>query len=236
MPMGQVEPVRERLAAIHERIAKACQRAGRDPAEVVLIGVTKYTDLAKVQAALDAGLTHIAENRVQDAQDRFPQLKAQPGQVTKHLIGHLQTNKVKFAVPLFDMIQSVDSLKLGAEIQKHAEKDGKVMNILVQVNCSGEAQKSGVAQSEALQLIDQLSALPNVLVKGLMTMAEFTDDQQKVRAAFRSLRQLRDQAKEVLAKKGRGEMKYLSMGMSQDFEIAIEEGSNMVRIGSAIFK
>jgi hypothetical protein len=227
--------MKERLAKIYEQIAKACQKSGRDPKDVILIGVTKYTDLAKVQQALDAGLTNIAENRVQDAQERFPALKMAPGQVTKHLIGHLQSNKAKFAVPLFDMIQSVDSFKLAEEIQKQAEKNNKNIDILIQVNCSNEEQKSGVDKAQALELIDQVSGLKNVTFKGLMTMAALTTDEKAVREAFSSLRNLSGEAKNLLAKKGRGEMKYLSMGMSQDFPIAIEEGSNMVRVGRAIF-
>ena len=228
--------MKERLDKIYQEIQKACQKCGRDPKEVVLIGVTKYTDLAKVQQAIDAGLAHIAENRVQDAQERFPLLKFAPGQVTKHLIGHLQTNKTKFAVPLFDMIQSVDSLKLVEEIQKQAQKHNKVMDILIQVNCSFEEQKSGIEQSQALELIDQAADFKNINVQGLMTMAAFTDDEKKVRAAFASLRELRDQAQVLLAKKERGKMKWLSMGMSGDFPMAIEEGSNMVRVGRAIFQ
>lgn len=227
--------MKERLAKIYDQIAKACQKSGRDPKDVTLIGVTKYTDLAKVQQALDAGLTNIAENRVQDAQERFPALKMAPGQITKHLIGHLQSNKAKFAVPLFDMIQSVDSLKLAEEIQKQAEKNNKNIDILIQVNCSNEEQKSGVDKAQALELIDQVSGLKNVTVKGLMTMAALTTDEKAVREAFASLRNLSGEAKNLLAKKGCGEMKYLSMGMSQDFPIAIEEGSNMVRVGRAIF-
>ncbi len=228
--------MKERLDKIYKEIQKACQKCGRDPKEVVLIGVTKYTDLAKVQQAIDAGLGHIAENRVQDAQERFSLLKFAPGQVTKHLIGHLQTNKAKFAVPLFDMIQSVDSLKLAEEIQKQAQKHNKVMDILIQVNCSLEEQKSGIEQSQALELIDQVADFNNINVQGLMTMAAFTDDEKKVRAAFASLRELRDQAQVLLAKKERGKMKWLSMGMSGDFPMAIEEGSNMVRVGRAIFQ
>ncbi|MCC6758800.1 MAG: YggS family pyridoxal phosphate-dependent enzyme [Candidatus Omnitrophica bacterium] len=227
--------MKERLAKIYEQIAKACPKSGRDPKDVILIGVTKYTDLAKVQQALDAGLTNIAENRVQDAQERFPALKMAPGQVTKHLIGHLQSNKAKFAVPLFDMIQSVDSFKLAEEIQKQAEKNNKNIDILIQVNCSNEEQKSGVDKAQALELIDQVSGLKNVTFKGLMTMAALTTDEKAVREAFSSLRNLSGEAKNLLAKKSHGEMKYLSMGMSQDFGIAIEEGSNMVRVGRAIF-
>lgn len=227
--------MKERLAKIYDQIAKACQKSGRNPQDVTLIGVTKYTDLAKVQAAIDAGLTNIAENRVQDAQERFPVLKFAPGQVTKHLIGHLQSNKAKFAVPLFDMIQSVDSFKLAEEIQKQAEKNNKNIDILIQVNCSNEEQKSGVEKTQALELIDQVSALQNITVKGLMTMAALTTDEKAVREAFAGLRNLSVEAKKFLDKKGRGEMKYLSMGMSQDFSIAIEEGSNMVRVGRAIF-
>lgn len=228
--------MKERLNRIYAQIGEACRKVGRDPQEVTLIGVTKYTDLEKVQAALDAGLKDIAENRVQDAQNRFPQLKLAPGEVRKHLIGHLQSNKAKDAVELFDMIQSVDSEKLARELQKHAERNGRVVDILIQINCSGEEQKSGIPVSAALDVIGRIAEFKNLNIQGLMTMAELTEDKEKVRAAFRTLRELRDQAKNVLAQKGRGEMKYLSMGMSQDFEIAIEEGSNMVRVGSAIFK
>jgi len=227
--------MKERLAKIYDEIAHACQKCGRDPKDVTLIGVTKYTDLAKVQEAIDAGLANIAENRVQDAQERFPALKLPTGQVTKHLIGHLQSNKAKVAVPLFDMIQSVDSLKLAEEIQKQAEKFNKNMDILIQVNCSKEEQKSGVEITQAMELIDQISGFKNITIKGLMTMAALTTDENAVRLAFASLRNLRDEAKNLTAKNGRGDMKYLSMGMSQDFAIAIEEGSNMVRVGRAIF-
>lgn len=228
--------MKQRLAKIYDQIVQACQKCGRDPKDVELIGVTKYTDLAKVQQAIDVGLTHIAENRVQDAQARFPALKIIPGQVTRHLIGHLQTNKVKLAVGLFDMIQSVDSLKIAQEIQKQANKQQKVMNVLIQVNCSDEEQKSGIAQDQALELVEQVADFKNIHVQGLMTMAALTDDEKKVRAAFAGLRNLRDQARVVLNKKGRGEMKWLSMGMSGDFPIAIEEGANMVRVGRALFE
>lgn len=227
--------MKERLDKIYQQIATACQKCGRDPHEVVLIGVTKYTDLNKVQQAIDAGLAHIAENRVQDAQERFPLLKWGPRQVTKHLIGHLQTNKAKFAVSLFDMIQSVDSLKLAQEIQKQAEKQEKVIDILIQVNCSQEEQKSGIDLAQALELVDQAADFKNINLQGLMTMAALTDDEKKVREAFASLRALGDRAKGLLAKKGRGQIKWLSMGMSGDFPIAIEEGANMVRVGRAIF-
>lgn len=227
--------MKERIAKIREQIAQICKKCGRDPAQITLIGVTKYTDNAKVQAALDAGLTDIAENRVQDAQDKFAQLRIPPGQVTKHLIGHLQTNKAKDAVKIFDMIQSVDSEKLAAELQKQAAKIPKSLDILIQVNCSLEAQKSGMPLTGALEAIGRVAQFPNLNVKGLMTMAELTDDKEKVRQAFRRLRSLRDQAQGLLAAQGRGAMTHLSMGMSGDYDIAIEEGSTMVRIGRALF-
>ena len=226
--------MKERLARIYDNIAGICRRVGRDPAEITLVGVTKYSESARIQEALDCGLAHIGENRVQDAQQKFSLLKF-PAGVTKHLLGHLQTNKVKVAVGLFDLFQSVDSLRLAEEIEKQAAKLNRTVDILIQVNCSGEEQKSGASKPEALDLMDRVADLEHVRIKGLMTMAPLTEDKTLVRQAFRDLRLIRDQAVPLLKRKGRGEMKYLSMGMSQDYEIALEEGATMLRIGSAIF-
>lgn len=227
--------MKERLARIYDNIADICRRVGRDPAEVTLVGVTKYSEPSQIQEALDCGLAHIGENRVQDAQQKFPLLKFPATGVTKHLLGHLQTNKVKAAVGLFDIFQSVDSLRLAEEIEKQAAKLNRTVDVLIQVNCSGEEQKSGASKPEALDLMDRVADLEHVRIKGLMTMAPLTEDKILVRQAFRDLRLIRDQAVPLLRKKGRGEMKYLSMGMSQDYEIALEEGATMLRIGSAIF-
>jgi pyridoxal phosphate enzyme (YggS family) len=226
--------IRDNLRAVEERISSVCKRLGRNPQEIVLIGVTKYADIAQIKEALQAGLTHIAENKVQQAQERLPALDGVIPNLTKHMIGHLQSNKAKQALQLFDLIHSVDNLKLAQEIDKQAQKLNKEAQILVQVNTSGEKSKSGAESAQAVSLVQQISVLPHVKVLGLMTMAPLTEDQNIVRQAFRELKKIFDQIATMSL--SRVEMRYLSMGMSQDYEIALEEGANMIRIGSAIFK
>ncbi|MDO8580622.1 MAG: YggS family pyridoxal phosphate-dependent enzyme [Candidatus Omnitrophota bacterium] len=226
--------IRDNLRAVEERISSVCKRLGRNPQEIVLIGVTKYADIAQIKEALQAGLTHIAENKVQQAQERLPALDGVIPSLTKHMIGHLQSNKAKQALQLFDLIHSVDSLKLAQEIDKQAQKLNKEAQILVQVNTSGEKSKSGAESAQAVSLVQQISVLPHVKALGLMTMAPLTEDQNIVRQAFRELKKIFDQIATMSL--SRVEMRYLSMGMSQDYEIALEEGANMIRIGSAIFK
>ena len=224
-----------RISEIQAKISSVCKRLGRNPSEIILIGVTKFAPTEKIKAAIQAGITHIAENKVQEAQKKFPELKKKYPQITCHLIGHLQTNKVKDTLKVCDLIQSVDSLKLAQEIDKQAEKLGRAADILVQVKTSGEEQKFGTDPAEALALVAEIAKLKRIRILGLMTMAPFVDDKNIVRACFKQLREIRDAA----AKKFQGlpnvKMQYLSMGMTEDFEIALEEGSNMIRIGRAIF-
>ena len=227
--------IRDNFARIQNQIAAVCKRLGRNPNEIILIGVTKFADVSKIQEAIDVGLRDIGENKVQEGQNKFPALKISDFKVTKHLIGHLQTNKVKQALEFFDLIHSVDSLKLAREIEKQAAKSGKNTDILIQVSTSGEEQKFGIAPSEVFSLIDEVGKLAHIRVLGLMTMAQLTEDKTIIRNCFKDLRILRDQIRQRFAGNHNVAMKYLSMGMSGDYEIALEEGSNMVRIGSAIF-
>lgn len=226
--------IKDNITRIQKELAEACQKANRDPSEVSLIAVTKFNDAYRVKEAIDAGVKHIGENRVQEAQEKLPQLEKMGVHVVRHMIGHLQTNKVKFVVPLFDMIQSVDRLSLAQEIEKHCAKINKTMDILIEIN-SGEEQKEGVSPDKALALIEEILSLPHLHIKGLMTMAPYTDNQELVRSVFRNLRLLRDEITQKFGTKENIEMKYLSMGMSADYKIAIEEGANMIRIGTAIF-
>lgn len=224
------------LTTIKQKIALICEKVGRKPAEITLVGATKYSQAPDVIEAIRAGLTHIGENRVQDARDKFPLIEAAGVTAVKHLIGHLQTNKVKYVIDLFDIIQSVDSFKLAEEIEKQSARRQKQTQILVQINTSGETQKFGSDKTQAHALIEKISACEHIKIMGLMTMAPLTEDESIVRQCFSDLKVIYDECHEKYASQQRVEMKYLSMGMSGDYSLAIEEGANMVRIGSAIFK
>jgi hypothetical protein len=222
--------IRENIERLRAEIADITAKAGRRPDEVDLVGVTKRVSLDRIQEAVDAGLGTIGENRVQEAREK---VLAVEGDVSWHMIGHLQRNKVKPAVEMFDMIQSVDSLDLAREIDKRSGAAGKSMDVLIEVKTAPEETKFGVDPCDALDLIVKISEFENISVKGLMTVGTFTDDEGEVRRCFRELRELGEKAG-ALGLAG-VEMKHLSMGMSSDYRIAIEEGSNMVRIGTAIF-
>ncbi len=228
--------IKERLAQVHKDIEAVCKRIGRNHKEIILVGASKYVDAAQIKEAVAAGLKHIGENKVQDAMEKFAILDQEHVRATRHMLGHLQTNKAKHAVEIFDLIQSVDSIHLADEIEKQAVKLNKMAEILVEVNTSGEDQKFGVHPDQVLPLIEEISRCEHIRLSGLMTMAPFTKDQGVVRKCFRDLRELFDAVEDEHATHPRVEMKYLSMGMSEDYAIAIEEGSNMVRIGRAIFK
>jgi PLP dependent protein len=201
---------------------------------LTLVGVTKFADVAAINEALAAGLKNIGENKVQQAQEKFSQLSPEY-RVTKHFIGHLQTNKVKEALKLFDMIQSVDSLRLAGAIDKEAAKLNRTVDILVQVNTFGEEQKFGVSLPEAPELIRKISEKKNLCLKGLMTIAPFTEDEQIIRKCFRDLKNFFDQISKKFDQSPHVKMKYLSMGMTADYRIALQEGSNMIRVGRRIF-
>jgi len=217
-------------------IEEICRKIDRDPKDVTVVGVTKLVALEAIQEAINAGIRHIAENRVMEAHSKFPQLKAKNPQIECHMIGHLQTNKVRDAIKICSLIQSVDSLKLAQEIEKQAMKEARAVDILVQFNIAREEQKFGAAPLEAYTLIESISRLSFVRIRGLMGMAPFTEDQGIIRKTFSDLRGIRDGTKSRFARHPRVDMGILSMGMSSDYKIAIEEGSTMVRVGSAIFK
>jgi pyridoxal phosphate enzyme (YggS family) len=218
----------ENLNGIQQRIAAACARAGRDPATVTLIAVTKSQPPELVSEAAKLGLTLFGENKVQEAKAKIPLC---PGRLRWHMIGHLQTNKCRDAVELFEMIQSVDSLHLAQEINKRAEQAAKTMPILLEVNAAGEASKFGYRPQQLLAELSQINALPRLEIHGLMTMPPWTPDPEKVRPAFRQVRDLKAQCEQVLG----APLPHLSMGMTGDFEVALEEGATMLRIGTALF-
>jgi pyridoxal phosphate enzyme (YggS family) len=223
--------IKERYDAIMGRIRRATVECGRSPEAVRLVAVSKTVPADRVLAAIEAGMTVFGENYIQEARDKIDRMAQVP--VSWHFIGHLQSNKAKYAVPIFDLIHSVDSFKLALEIDKQARKHGKTQDILIQVNVSGEASKSGIEPGEALALAGEIAGLEHVALRGLMTMPPFFDDPERARPYFRALRQLADRIRqEGLAGVGMDE---LSMGMTGDFEAAIEEGATLVRIGTAIF-
>ena len=226
--------IRDNISRIREDIARLCERLGRDRKEITLVAVTKYAEGGQIKEAIQAGIADIGENRVQEAEAKFRLVHQ--GNVTKHMIGHLQTNKVRQALKVFDMIQSVDRVRLVEDINKQAGLNGKTVKVLVQVNTSREVQKFGIDPDGLIPLIQKLADLKYVHLLGLMTMAPLTEDKDCVRNCFKILRGQFQRIKEDFAQVSNIEMKYLSMGMSQDYATAIEEGSNMVRIGSAIFK
>ncbi len=222
--------IRKNVQAIRERIAAACSRSGRSADTVRLVAVTKTVGVEQVNAVIAAGVDIIGENRVQEAAAK-KQLAASGA--SWHLIGHLQTNKVKKALQIFDLIESVDSLHLAEKIQHECEKQQREIDIFIQVNTSGEESKFGVSPQQAVELVRQVSELPRLRIRGLMTIGAFTQDSARIRACFRMLRELSHEV-ERMGLAGVS-MEHLSMGMTNDFEIAIEEGATLVRIGRALF-
>lgn len=217
------------LKTVSDRIAGAAKRAGRDPSSIKLVAVTKTVDADRIREAVAAGAENIGENRVQEAREKIERL----GPVACwHLIGKLQSNKAKYAVNLFDLIHSVDTIELAREIDRQAAKTGKVQDVLIEVNIAGEAAKAGVTAEGTPGLIREAAALKHVAIRGLMTIPPLLDDPGQVRPYFKKLRELADG---ILREDLPGVSMELSMGMSGDFEVAIEEGATIVRVGSAIF-
>ncbi|HWR90449.1 MAG TPA: YggS family pyridoxal phosphate-dependent enzyme [Dissulfurispiraceae bacterium] len=225
------DTILERASGIYRQMSHAAMRAGRDPAEVRLVAVTKTIQASRVLEAHHAGLRVFGENRVQEAQDKVTSAELGPlrSTIEWHLIGHLQKNKAKHAVSLFDMIHTVDSLELATVLDHHAERLGKVQKVLVQVKLSEEETKHGVPVDGLIPLLEGISSLRNLHPLGLMTMPPYLEAEE-TRPYFRKLRELRDDAET------RGfPLPELSMGMSHDFTVAVEEGATLVRIGTAIF-
>jgi pyridoxal phosphate enzyme (YggS family) len=210
------------LRDVNGRIVRACERSHRSPGEITLVVVTKEVGVSAIRAAFDCGIRDFGENRVQEAEDKIAQLSDLRPDVTWHMVGHLQSNKARTAVELFDIIHSIDSVRLAEILSRRAEK---TFPVLLQVNVVGEATKSGFVVGEIANAVNEIKKLPNLKVMGLMTIAPLAADPEEVRPVFRKLRELRDSLG----------LEHLSMGMTDDFEVAVEEGATMIRIGRAIF-
>ncbi len=222
------------LRAVQRRIAAAAERAGRDPAEITLVAVSKTQPIESIQAGYTAGLRHLGENRVEEAAEKIGPINHWAGdqRPTWHMVGHLQSRKARRAVELFDVIHSVDSLRLAEKLSRRCAEAGKTMPILLEVNVSGEASKYGLAPDEVEAVVEGLLPLPCLELQGVMTMAPIVADPEEARPVFRALRRLRD---DLAARFPSVNWQHLSMGMTDDFEVAIEEGATLVRIGRAIF-
>jgi pyridoxal phosphate enzyme (YggS family) len=221
----------DNLEKVRQRIATAAQRSGRRYEDIDLVAVTKTVPVEAIQEAISCGIDIIGENRIQEAAAKHPLVK---GPVRWHLVGHLQRNKVKTALEIFQLIHSVDSYRLAEEISRRSSSLGRSADILIQVNTSGEDSKYGLSPEEAIPFLESLTPLPGLRVLGFMTIGAFLPDPEKVRPCFRKLRELFEKAREMDLPNVT--MRHLSMGMTSDFPVAIEEGANMVRIGTAIFR
>ena len=230
--------IKENLLRVMERIEKAIRKAGRDPNTIKLVAVSKTIEVAQIKEAIEAGVSILGENYIQEAQKKIeevgrPACTGRFGEgrpVSWHFIGHLQSNKAKYAIRLFDMIHSLDSIPLAEELNRRAEQADQVINVMIEVNLSKEATKFGTDEERVLNLGKRIQSLQHLSLEGLMTMPPYFDSPEMSRPYYIALREL----KERLAKEGIL-MKELSMGMSNDFEIAIEEGATYVRVGTAIF-
>lgn len=220
--------IAENYRSLKKNVSDVCTKAGRNPEDITIVAVTKTFPPEYITEIHKCGLNNAGENKVQEMLQKKNEL---PGlNINWHLIGHLQTNKVKYIIDFIYLIQSVDSYKLALEIQKHSSKLNKQTDILVQVNISEEHTKSGVAADEVKKLVNEIKQLENIRIKGLMTIGTMTEDENIIRKNFSDMKSLFDDLKE-----SNPEFKYLSMGMTSDYDIAIEEGSNMIRVGSYLF-
>jgi hypothetical protein len=213
----------DRISTVYKRMSHAAMRAGRNPEDVRLVAVTKFVDASRIKEAFDAGLRVFGESRVQEAQEKVAELQGL--NIQWHMVGHLQKNKAKAAVGIFDLIHSLDSVELMELVNKYADKLGKVQKGLIQVKLSEEESKFGISENEVEELLEAAKGMKNLKIEGLMTIPPFFDDPELARPYYRRLKELGD----------RFGLPELSMGMTNDFEIAIEEGATMVRVGTAIF-
>lgn len=225
------ERVRDRVEQVRQRMAEAARRADRDPDEIELVAVTKTVPVPRIREAVDAGAMLLGENRVQEASDKITLLSSLS--VKWHLIGHLQTNKSRPAAELFELIHSLDSLKLAAALNRQGGALRKQIRVLVEVNLGGEPNKTGIIERDLLPLLQACRQYTHLTIEGLMAIPPYRRNPQEVRPFFRKLRQLRDQAVKAYPDYP---FRHLSMGMSHDYEIAIEEGATLVRIGTSIFE
>lgn len=225
--------IRANFDNVRERIRESAERVGRSPDEITLVTVTKGSSIPRIIEAVEAGATELGENRAREAAEKFETLgrEVSGSPVSWHIIGYLQTNKVKYVIEFADLIHSVDRMSLAEEIDRRARIAGKIQNILIEVNISGEAAKTGVSPEEANDLAARIAGLENIKTVGLMTMAPFSNDPESSRPVFAALKALRDSIK---AAPGLSGVTHLSMGMTGDFEVGIEEGATIVRVGRAI--
>lgn len=225
-----MEEIRDNIDSIYRNIKDICSGIGKDPESITVIAVTKTIDPDRINYAVNCGIQNIGENKVQEVMAKYENIE---GNVSWHLIGHLQTNKVKYIIDKVALIHSVDSIGLAEEIGRRASKAGMVKSVLVQVNVAQEDTKFGIDYKDTESFVKQLSQLEGIRVKGLMTIAPYSDDIELIRPVFRRLKEMYDAL--AAANINNIEMEYLSMGMTNDYKVAIEEGSNMVRIGTGIF-
>ncbi len=218
-----METIKANLQDIQDRIDRACSRSQRTPSDITVIAITKLVDASTLRTAYECGIKEFGENRVQDAEKKIRELSDIKQNITWHMVGHLQSNKAKLAAELFDIIHSVDSVKVAQILDQHTPKP---LPVLIQVNVSGEMAKYGVSIDKAPVLVDEVRRLSNLKIIGLMTIAPLVDNPANIRPVFQELRRVRD----------RLGLEHLSMGMTDDFEIAVEEGATILRIGRAIFK
>ncbi len=232
-PTGQTSQMnnttlKKNLESIHTRIARACETAKRNPRDITIMAVTKTVAPTWIATAYENGIRHFGENRLQEAERKISDLRAQLPGATWSMIGHLQSNKVKKAVSVFDEVHSVDSDSLALALNKHAGELGRVVPVLIEINSSGEAQKNGVSPMMAPELIEYICGLPNIRLSGVMTIGPLSENVADIRRAFVLTRK-------VFEKLSDQNRRCLSMGMSGDFEIAIEEGATLIRLGTALF-
>ncbi|WP_053956923.1 YggS family pyridoxal phosphate-dependent enzyme [Inediibacterium massiliense] len=221
--------IEENIIHIRQEIHKACEKSNRNPEEVKLIAVTKTVDSSKINEAIAQGIEDVGENKVQEIINKYDQVSP----VSFHMIGHLQTNKVKYIIDKVKLIHSLDRISLAKEIDKRAKQNNKVMDVLVQINVAKEDTKFGMYKEEVYDFLEQIKCFENIKVKGLMTIAPYEEDPEEVRKYFKELKEIFEEIK--TKDFSHVEMKYLSMGMTNDFQIAIEEGANFIRVGTGIF-
>ncbi|OGU38973.1 MAG: YggS family pyridoxal phosphate enzyme [Ignavibacteria bacterium GWB2_35_12] len=229
---NRTDDIKQNFEQIKIRVKDAAMKCGRNPNEITIVAVTKTHPTDIVKSGIDAGITVFGENYAQELKEKYDLLGNDAENIEWHFIGHLQTNKVKFIAPFVSLIHSVDSLHLAEEISRQAIKNNRTIEILLQVNTSGEESKSGCEPEDIFTLAKDVIQIPNLNVTGLMTIGSFTDDVVQIRKEFRMLRSIRDELNNIY---GLNQFKHLSMGMTGDFEIAIEEGSTFIRVGTAIF-
>jgi len=229
--------IKDNLSKVYQRISSVCSKVNQNPDSVTIVAVSKGRSVEGIREALEAGITDIGENRIQEALLKYNRLMTNDYRLSTikwHMVGHLQTNKVKDAVKIFDLIQSVDSARLAAEIDKQAAKINKIQDILIEIKTSAEATKSGIKPDDATEVIKEIAKFKNINIKGLMTIAPIVASPEETRPYFRKLREIKNSINRQRITNN--ELTILSMGMTDDFEIAIEEGSTMVRLGRAIFE